>query len=766
MKHGLTTIAAFAILSFCSCATSELSLTKAIEKSAEKIAGELPAESRVAIAAFESPNGSLSDYIMEELADALFNRKIEVANKQNLAFARRYLNLQPSGDISDEAAQLIGALLGVEFVITGQLRNIGDSYRLTVNTINVEATARESVIRFNVRNDQKTQKMIAALDSQPKTARSAGYGMDGQNAPQTAQAFIERGIQLAVRGEYLPTIADFTEAIRLNPQSVESYVLRGRALYAAVSKVASVEADFANFVTYTSGGRVSAGRKRVYDQAIADFSEAIRINPNNAAIYSERGRVYGLKEDYDRAITDQTKAIKIDTNYALAYLRRGAAYGSKGDYDRAITDYTQAIKMDPNDASAYSGRGAAYGSKGDYDREIADLNQSIKIDPNNAVAYKNRSAVYSMKGDYDRVISDLTQAIKIDPNDAIAYSTRGAAYVMKGDYDRVIADVTQAIKIDPKEADAFAYTIRGAAHHGKGDYDRAIADLNQAIKIDPNYALAYSQRSAMYLSKSDYDQAIADLTQTIRIDPNNALIYSERGKAYLGKGDYDRAIADLSQAIKIDTNNESAYTSRGRAYLGNGDYDRAIGDLNQAIKINPNNAGAYTSRGGAYLGKGNYDRAIGDLNQAINIDPNNASAYANRSRAYRMKGDYDRAIADQTHAEKIGLAADTITIQVQSVQVGNAAGGSSLAIDRLDQATVTLLKKEPWREGLLRAMGVNPRYGAMPPLSSAEQRCKAMIDRQKRNCAYSESGSCSPSAVQRDVAACVENLRREWLARR
>ena len=51
-----------------------LSLPEAIEQSAQKTASELPKGSRVAIVAFESENNNLSDYIMEELTGALFDK--------------------------------------------------------------------------------------------------------------------------------------------------------------------------------------------------------------------------------------------------------------------------------------------------------------------------------------------------------------------------------------------------------------------------------------------------------------------------------------------------------------------------------------------------------------------------------------------------------------------------------------------------------------------------------------------------------------------
>ena len=57
--------------------------------------------------------------------------------------------------------------------------------------------------------------------------------------------------------------------------------------------------------------------------------------------------LYGDKGDYDRAIADYDEAIRLDPRYAVAYYNRGVAYCDKGDYDRAIADYNEAIRLDP-----------------------------------------------------------------------------------------------------------------------------------------------------------------------------------------------------------------------------------------------------------------------------------------------------------------------------------------------------------------------------------------------------------------------------------
>ena len=55
---------------------------------------------------------------------------------------------------------------------------------------------------------------------------------------------------------------------------------------------------------------------------------------------------------YDQAIADYTQAIRLNPNYALAYYNRGNVYYRKGDYDRAIADYEAVLRINPNDADA------------------------------------------------------------------------------------------------------------------------------------------------------------------------------------------------------------------------------------------------------------------------------------------------------------------------------------------------------------------------------------------------------------------------------
>jgi hypothetical protein len=208
----LSGLCAVALLTTCTTVKSGagLSLNEAIEQSAEKTAGELPTGSRVAIAAFESASANLSDYIMEEITGALFDRSIEVADRRNLPYVYQELNLQMSGDVSDETAVSIGKFLGADMVITGQLIDLDGVYRYRTSAIRVEQATRASVTRLDVRSDETMRRMVAALNGQQTVVTK--YGVSEDRTPQTAGAFVDRGLMFASRGEYAKANEDYSGA--------------------------------------------------------------------------------------------------------------------------------------------------------------------------------------------------------------------------------------------------------------------------------------------------------------------------------------------------------------------------------------------------------------------------------------------------------------------------------------------------------------------------------------------------------------------------
>jgi len=75
-----------------------------------------------------------------------------------------------------------------------------------------------------------------------------------------------------------------------------------------------------------------------HDRALADFSEAIRLDPADADSYNNRGLTYAAKGDRDRAIADYSTAIRLAPDDPAAFLNRGLIYAARDDLGRAIAD--------------------------------------------------------------------------------------------------------------------------------------------------------------------------------------------------------------------------------------------------------------------------------------------------------------------------------------------------------------------------------------------------------------------------------------------
>jgi tetratricopeptide (TPR) repeat protein len=148
--------------------------------------------------------------------------------------------------------------------------------------------------------------------------------------------------------------------------------------------------------------------------------------------------------EYEKVIEKFTEVIKLDPNYAYAYNNRGSAYDKLGEYQKAIDDYTRVIGIDPNIAVAYYNRGLTYYKLGEYRKAIDDYTRAIGIDPNYAYAYNSRGLTYYKLGEYQKAIDDYTRAIGIDPNYADAYYNRGLTYDELGEHQKAINDFCDA----------------------------------------------------------------------------------------------------------------------------------------------------------------------------------------------------------------------------------------------------------------------------------------------------------------------------------
>ncbi len=152
-------------------------------------------------------------------------------------------------------------------------------------------------------------------------------------------------------------------------------------------------------------------RNRQFDEAIADFTEAIRLNPKGAESYTDRGTVHAERGNLDKAIADLTEAIRLDPKVVRAFVYRGQIQELKGETDKAAADFSEAIRLSPKDADIHVYRARTWGLRGEYDKAIADLTEAIRLDPKHSYYYYfGRGDAWAAKGDQARARADYRQA--------------------------------------------------------------------------------------------------------------------------------------------------------------------------------------------------------------------------------------------------------------------------------------------------------------------------------------------------------------------
>ena len=134
------------------------------------------------------------------------------------------------------------------------------------------------------------------------------------------------------------------------------------------------------------------------EDILSAYDQAIRLKPDYAAAYNNRGNAKQALGRPDDAITDYNEAIRLNPDLAEAYNNRGNAKEALGRPDDAITDYNEAIRLKPDYAAAYNNRGVAKEALGRPDDAITDYNEAIRLKPDYAAAYNNRGVAKQALG--------------------------------------------------------------------------------------------------------------------------------------------------------------------------------------------------------------------------------------------------------------------------------------------------------------------------------------------------------------------------------
>ena len=305
-------------------------------------------------------------------------------------------------------------------------------------------------------------------DARNSTVVAAEHAQDAKRVVKEIEKTRDKADEI-VRGMTAETAAG-------NPEEAKQAVLSVREN----PRASLVDEAIANAISLQQQGKRDDAIERW--RAVAHIAE--RSDDALAAAAWFSGAYLIQDENPEDALADYTEAIRLKPDYAEAYNNRGAVKYALGRHDDALADYAEAIRLKPDHANPYYNLGIVKAKLGRYEDALADYAEAIRLKPDHAGAFYNRGVAKAKLGRYEDALVDFAEAIRLKPDYAEAYTNRGVAKAQLGRYEDALADYAEAIRLKPDLAEA--YVNRGNAKNALGLKDEARKDFETTLELARN----------------------------------------------------------------------------------------------------------------------------------------------------------------------------------------------------------------------------------------------------------------------------------------
>ncbi|GFE52881.1 tetratricopeptide repeat-containing protein protein [Babesia ovis] len=441
-------------------------------------------------------------------------------------------------------------------------------------------------------------------------------------------------------------------------------------------------------------------------EAVQHFSEAIKLNPSDGILYSNRSGAYASLNKFQEALDDATQCVALKPDWPKGYSRKGLALFKLGRMDEARAAYQEGLKIDPNNEPLQAGlREIEAAADPEFVYLAAAMAQVVAGNPK-LQEYQKQDPNYTMN--LCRIISGMKnnpqslQHMLMNPNPAIKDGLMAYLSMASGMQQPEEAYEPPQPKQPPKKEEpkpkeeeiltdeqkkAKEFKEEGNKFYKQKMFDKALEMYNKAVEHDPDNLLLENNKAAVYLEMGEYEKCIATCNAAIerRYDVKAdflvvSKIYNRLASCYTKMQDYDAALAAYQKSLLEDNNRNTRcamkeverlkekkereayidpqkaeeHREKGNAFFKAFQFPEAKKEYDEAIKRNPTDVKLYTNRAAALTKLGEYPSALADCNKAVEIDPTFVKAWARKGNLHVLLKEYSKAL----EAYDKGLAID------------------------------------------------------------------------------------------------------------
>jgi len=222
----------------------------------------------------------------------------------------------------------------------------------------------------------------------------------------TVSQNFRQGQQSMGEGDYQQAVTSFNAAITVDPMYVDAYYYRGYS-YQQLEDEENALADYNRVITLDPSNQSAYIARaevktvdRDYTGALEDVNTALELSGGGGDAYIRymRGLIYMKLGDYEEAVADFTRALQLSPDETYIYADRAWSYFELANYQAAIRDFTAFLEYDPSSLETYHGKGDAQVNIGDFEGAVETFTAALALDQDNtATLQRLGDALYELE---------------------------------------------------------------------------------------------------------------------------------------------------------------------------------------------------------------------------------------------------------------------------------------------------------------------------------------------------------------------------------
>lgn len=430
------------------------------------------------------------------------------------------------------------------------------------------------------------------------------------------------------------------------------------------------------------------------DDALKFYTEAIKVDPKNHVLYSNRSAAYAKKEDYSKALQDAETVIEIKPDWPKGYSRKGSALEFLNRYEEAKMAYEEGLKYDANNEQLKNGVSSANrhltgpaGSQplGSPFGDVAGMMKKLSEDP--------RTKEYLKQPDYLQMLSTMASNPQMLATNLSDPRMRDTLSVLIGMDLGAATGADEPMEAQPRKAatpppepmqeeepdnvkKALEEKNLGNAAYKKKNFEEALKHYDAAFELDPTNITLLTNKSAVYYEMGQMETCRDTCKKAIEIGRENhtdfkliAKAYARMGNSYMKEENYkdaitcynkslldhrtkdvlgklqqcEKALAEAERLAYIDPEIALEEKNKGNEEYKKGKYPEALKHYSESIKRNPDAAATYSNRAATYMKLVEFRLALKDCDTCIEKDPKFVKGYVRKGGSLEAMKEYSRA---------------------------------------------------------------------------------------------------------------------------